>query len=55
MISKTKGAWSVAALVKDNEVDSAMNALVTETQRVKQFGFTPSEYDRAPHQCVETI
>lgn len=24
-----------------------MNALVTETQRVKQFGFTPSEYDRA--------
>lgn len=47
MISKTKGAWSVAALVKDNEVDSAMNALVTETQRVKQFGFTPSEYDRA--------
>lgn len=47
MISKTKGAWSVAALVKDNEVDSAMNALVTETERVKQFGFTPSEYDRA--------
>ena len=28
-------------------MDSAMNALVTETQRVKQFGFTPSEYDRA--------
>lgn len=47
MISKTKGAWTVAALVKDNEVDSAMNALVTETQRVKRFGFTPSEYDRA--------
>lgn len=47
MISKTKGAWSVAALVKDNEVDSAMNALVTETERVKRFGFTPSEYDRA--------
>lgn len=47
MISKTKGAWSVAALVKDNEVDSAMNALVTETERVKQFGFTHSEYDRA--------
>lgn len=47
MISKTKGAWSVAALVKENEVDSAMNALVTETERVKRFGFTPSEYDRA--------
>ncbi|MCD8270697.1 MAG: insulinase family protein [Parabacteroides sp.] len=47
MISKTKGAWSIAALVKDNEVDSAMNALVTETERLKRFGFTPSEYDRA--------
>lgn len=47
MISKTKGAWSVAALVKENEVDSAMNALVTETERVKRYGFTPSEYDRA--------
>lgn len=47
MISKTKGAWSVAALVKENEVDSAMNALVTETERVKRFGFTPSEYERA--------
>lgn len=47
MVSKTKGAWTVAALVKDNEVDSAMNALVTETERVKRFGFTPAEYDRA--------
>lgn len=47
MISKTKGAWTVAALVKDNEVDSAMNALVTETERVKRYGFTPSEYERA--------
>lgn len=47
MISKTKGAWTVAALVKENEVDSAMNALVTETERVKRYGFTPSEYDRA--------
>lgn len=47
MISKTKGAWTVAALVKDHEVDSAMNALVTETERVKRYGFTPSEYARA--------
>lgn len=47
MIAKTKEAWTVAALVKEGELDSALTALVTETERVKQFGFTPSEYDRA--------
>lgn len=47
MIAKTKDAWTVAALVKEGEIDNALNALVTETERVKRFGFTPSEYDRA--------
>lgn len=47
MIAKTKGAWTAAALVKEGELDAAMNTLVTETQRVKQFGFTASEYERA--------
>ena len=47
MIAKTKGAWTAAALVKEGEIDAAMHTLVTETQRVKQFGFTPSEYERA--------
>ena len=47
MIAKTKGAWTAAALVKEGEIDAAMHTLVTEAQRVKQFGFTPSEYERA--------
>lgn len=47
MISKTKGAWTVAALVKEGEVDSTLTTLVNETERVKRYGFTPSEYDRA--------
>lgn len=47
MISKTKGAWTVAALVKEGEIDSTLTTLVNETQRVKRYGFTPSEYDRA--------
>lgn len=47
MISKTKGAWTVAALVKEGEIDSTLTTLVNETERVKRFGFTPSEYDRA--------
>ncbi|MDR2918441.1 MAG: insulinase family protein [Tannerella sp.] len=47
MIAKTKGAWTSAAMVKPGGVDEALTALVTETNRVKQFGFTAAEYDRA--------
>ena len=47
MIAKTKGAWTSAALVKPDGINEALAALVTETNRVKQFGFTAAEYDRA--------
>ena len=47
MIAKTKAAWMVAAVTKPEEIERSMNALVSETERVKQFGFTTSEYDRA--------
>lgn len=47
MVAKTQEAWTVAALVKEGELDSALNTLVTETERVKKYGFTASEYDRA--------
>ena len=47
MIAKTKGAFTVAALVKEGEIDKALDALVMETERVKRYGFTASEYDRA--------
>ncbi|MCD7930242.1 MAG: insulinase family protein [Tannerellaceae bacterium] len=47
VVSKTKGAWTIAALVKDNRIEDAMNALVMETERIKQFGFTAAEYERA--------
>ena len=47
MIAKSKGAWTVAALAKEGEIDSTLTTLVKETQRVKQYGFTPSEYERA--------
>ena len=46
-VSKTKGAWTSAAYVKPGELERAMVALVGETERVKKFGFTQAEYDRA--------
>jgi zinc protease len=48
MISDTKDAWNIAAAAKDKEgINEAMTALVTESNRMKEFGFTASEYERA--------
>lgn len=47
MVSRTKDAWTVAAIAQEGAIDSALTTLVKETQRLKQYGFTPSEYERA--------
>ena len=47
MVARTKDAWTSAALVKPDGIDEAMNTLVTETNRVKLFGLTQAEYERA--------
>ena len=46
-ISRTKGAWTSTAVVKPGELERAMKALVAETERVKRYGFTEAEYERA--------
>jgi len=47
MVTPNKKAWNVAAIAKEGGIETAMTALVEETQRMKQYGFTTSEYDRA--------
>ncbi|MBP5798039.1 MAG: insulinase family protein [Bacteroidales bacterium] len=48
MVSDTKDAWSIAAAAKDKDgIDEAMTALINESNRMKEFGFTASEYERA--------
>lgn len=47
MVSRTKDAWTVAAIAQEGAIDSTLTTLVKETQRLKQYGFTPSEYERA--------
>ncbi|MDR0429442.1 MAG: insulinase family protein [Tannerellaceae bacterium] len=46
-IANTKSAWTMAAVVKDGEIDRAISTLATEAERAKRFGFTASEYERA--------
>ena len=48
LVSDTKDAWTLTALAKDKDgIDEALTAIVNESNRMKQYGFTPSEYERA--------
>lgn len=46
-VAKTKGAFTGIAVCKDNEIEQGVAALLRETERARQFGFTESEYVRA--------
>ncbi|MDR1879770.1 MAG: insulinase family protein [Tannerellaceae bacterium] len=47
LMTKTKGAWTAVAIAKEENIGNALDALVVEMERMKQFGFTSSEYERA--------
>lgn len=47
IVAETKDAWTVNALAKEDGVENALTSITREIQRVKEFGFTESEYDRA--------
>lgn len=46
-VAKTKGAFLGFAVAKEDGILTSTEALMTEIERVRQFGFTASEYARA--------
>jgi zinc protease len=46
-VSGTKGAWTSTAVVKPGELERAVETLIAETGRVRTYGFTEAEYERA--------
>jgi len=46
-VARTKDAWTVVAGSAEDKIKEALAAMVRETERVKQYGFTPSEYEIA--------
>ena len=46
MGTRTKAAWSIAAIAEEGKVASTLESLVREAERVKRFGFTNAEYER---------
>ena len=46
-VAKTKDAWTIVGGSADDKVKDALAAIIRETERMKRFGFTASEYERA--------
>ena len=46
-VAKTKDAWTVVAGSAEDKIEDALAAMVRESERVKQFGFTAGEYEIA--------
>ncbi len=53
--SATKDAFNSMAQASDNNVPKALNALLTELQRMKLYGFTPGEYERAKAEFMRSL
>lgn len=47
LYANTKGALIVQTLVNDKGSEVALRSVLTELKRVKEYGFTATEYDRA--------
>ncbi|MDR0970155.1 MAG: insulinase family protein [Lentimicrobiaceae bacterium] len=55
-VSQTKDAWTGAAVAKDaTGIDEALRAIVHENNRMRQHGFTNSEYERAKADFLQRI
>ncbi len=51
----TKDAFNCMAQASDNNTLKALSALVTEVQRMRLYGFTPGEYERAKAEFMRNL
>ncbi len=52
---RSKGVYFLAALVKEDGIELGLDALLTESVRVKKFGFTQSELDRTKKSILRNL
>ncbi len=55
MLSKTKDNFEMQAYAKDGRDLDVLSVLYREAQRVRQFGFTPGEYDRVKAEYLSQL
>ncbi len=53
-VAKTKDAWTVVGVSADDKIKDALAAMIRETERMKKFGFTESEYERARENTLKS-
>lgn len=54
-VAKTKDAFTVFAMAKDNKIEGALAAAYREVLRAQRGGFTASEYDRAKSEYLSRM
>lgn len=55
-VSDTKEAWSCSAIAKDcGGIEEALTAIVMESNKMRQFGFTQSEFERAKADLLKSL
>lgn len=52
---RSKGVYFLAAMVKEDGIEKGLDALLTESVRVKKFGFTQSELDRTKKSMLRNL
>lgn len=55
LTATTKGALNIQTVTNDKGFDEGLRASLTELKRVKDFGFTASEYDRARNEYISQL
>lgn len=53
-VAKTKDAWTVVGGAAEDKIEEAIAAMIRESERVKRFGFTASEYERARTNVIKS-
>lgn len=51
-LARTKDSYFVNAMPKQNQIDEALATLLKENERVKRFGFTPTEFVRQKEELL---
>ncbi|NSW46390.1 MAG: insulinase family protein [Bacteroidales bacterium] len=52
-LARTKDAYLGYALSKENLIDKSLETVMTENQRVKLYGFTPTEFERQKNELLK--
>ncbi len=51
-LARTRDAYIINAMSKENQIDKSLEVLLAENERVKRFGFTQTELDRQKEDMI---